>query len=186
MGRVVSTRHCEILEICDVLEHKPEVYVETGTYYGDTTINLINDFRAMYTIELSNQLYLKSMNRFEGTNVTCLQGDSTKLLKPLALSIAEPVLWFLDAHWFKARRGANQCVAGKDNPVPLLQEIDTILSLRSHNDVIAVDDVRSFGVKHRGQPKAWIEITTENLIKKVNPIKTHTTRNVFGMLTREC
>lgn len=117
----------------------PEVFVETGTYLGDTTAGAATHFREVHTIELSEELYQRAKTRFEGVkNITCHLGDSARVLKTLAPTIREPAVFFLDAHW------AGGVTARGEVEVPLLEEIETIMA-RSQNDIVVIDDLRLIG-----------------------------------------
>jgi hypothetical protein len=117
----------------------PDVFVETGTYRGDTTAGAAALFREVHTIELSRELYERARERFKDTeNVTCHHGDSAKVLRALAPTINEPAVFYLDAHW----AGGN--TARGEVEAPLLEEIDSIMA-RSQKDVVVIDDLRLIG-----------------------------------------
>jgi hypothetical protein len=117
----------------------PEVFVETGTYLGNTTAMAARYFREVHTIELQDDLYKRAQERFRGTpNVNCHLGNSSEVLRDLATFIDEPALFFLDAHW------SGGVTAHGKVEVPLLEELE-ILRRRNHDDFIIVDDARLIG-----------------------------------------
>ena len=117
----------------------PKVFVETGTYLGNTTAGASRYFREVHTIELDEKLYKKAQARFRNVkNVTCHHGNSPDVLRTLAPSIDEPVLFYLDAHW------SGGVTAHGEVEVPLLEELE-IIHGRGYEDFIVIDDLRLIG-----------------------------------------
>lgn len=152
----------------------PEVFVETGTYKGNTTARMARHFRDVHTIELSEELYRRASDRFENqSNVTCHHGSSPDVLRSLAPTIDEPAIFYLDAHW------SGGVTAHGEVEVPLLEEIDIILA-RNMPDIIIVDDIRLVGTAgktglrfSREYPESdfdWRDITMEAILERLgNP-----------------
>lgn len=90
------------------VKHRVATIVETGTYHGDTT-RALSFIAPVVTMELNPELYKKTSDL---DNVTRLQGDSASLLPKLVPGIAEPILFYLDAHW--------------EDHSPLLEELQAI------------------------------------------------------------
>lgn len=119
----------------------PKVFIETGTFKGDTTASVSNLFRKIHTIELSEDYYNKATKRFhDQTHINCHFGDSTEMLIDLIPSINEPIIYYLDAHY-----SGGETAHGAEE-VPLLREL-TEINKRSFRDIIIIDDVRLFGKK---------------------------------------
>jgi hypothetical protein len=91
-----------------VSKHAVSTIVETGTCRGDTS-RILATMAPVVTMELNSELYKATPNM---PFVTRLQGDSAQLLPKLVPGIAEPILFYLDAHW-----GAHS---------PLLEELQAI------------------------------------------------------------
>lgn len=114
--------------------------VETGTYEGDTVAAGLPYFDDIFTVELSEPLWVKATQRFSDTkNVRVLQGSSPAIVAELAASLSEkPVLYWLDAHW---------CVgtdtSGEMSQCPLLEEVAAIGKLNDQS-VVLIDDARLF------------------------------------------
>jgi hypothetical protein len=119
----------------------PRVFVETGTWHGDSTRLALTRFAEVHTIELSATLFGEYSPALTEAGAHCYQGDTRVLLPQLALTIQEPVCWFLDAHW------TDQCAGAMRGPLPLWEELE-VLSGRTYADIVIVDDVHSFGT-HR-------------------------------------
>jgi|GEM_PF-504183 len=117
-----------------------EVFVETGTYKGDTVAAALPHFRYLYTVELSAELYKEACGRFaQQSQVSLCHGNSAETLKQLAPTLAgESVLYWLDAHWCVAEN-----TAGDKSQCPLLEEISALVGL-SDQSVVLIDDARLF------------------------------------------
>lgn len=114
------------------------VFIETGTYQGDTTKWAARHFQDVYTIERAESLYREFgplLSQLKG--VRPLLGDSRQVL-PLVLKEVEQnscVVW-LDGHWSGGH------TAGSGDECPLLDELSA-LEERKH-DIILIDDARLF------------------------------------------
>lgn len=78
-----------------------EVFVETGTFKGDTVELVKTLFNEIHSIELSPELWAKAAKRFEGHHhVRVLHGDSPEKLREMHAELRDAgVLYWLDAHW---------------------------------------------------------------------------------------
>jgi glycosyltransferase involved in cell wall biosynthesis len=117
-----------------------DIFVETGTFSGDTTAAVQSMFSDIYTIELSGKYHEQVLDRFQGIpHIHPILGDSATVLKKLAPSLhGRSVLYFLDAHWCVAEN-----TAGETSQCPLLQEIGAIGYLNA-NSLVIIDDARLF------------------------------------------
>lgn len=116
------------------------VFVETGTYMGDTTHIAKSHFQHVYTIELSEQFANMAKRRFASdANVTVIQGDSSTAIKSVCERVEQPAFFWLDGHWSggSTAKGAKDC--------PLYEELQSIMTYCKESCVIAIDDVRLFG-----------------------------------------
>jgi glycosyltransferase involved in cell wall biosynthesis len=112
------------------------VFVETGTFFGDTTAAVADLFERCYTIELSPELYAQAQKRFVGTpHIVCINGDSGAELARVLEDIHEPALFWLDAH-------ASGGVTADGGVDPILQELGTIYRHRVKGHAVLVDDAR--------------------------------------------
>jgi len=115
------------------------VFVETGTYMGDMVEAQRKNFKELFSIELSVDLWKKACERFKGyTNIILLQGDSGKKLRDITLKLDKKTLFWLDGHY-----SAGITVKGDTN-CPILAEIDAIFDGKRLNHVLLVDDARHF------------------------------------------
>lgn len=112
-------------------------FIETGTYYGETTSWAAQNFSEVITIELSEKYFSQAQERFRDTpNVEVRFGDSKETLKTLVPQLTTPTMFWLDAHF---------CCdsAGQGDPAPILAEITTIYS-GSKEHILLIDDARLF------------------------------------------
>lgn len=116
------------------------LFVETGTFKGDSVAAIYPYFDKLITIEHSEPLWREATARFKGIrNVEVLLGDSPNVLAGLRDAFAEAsTLFWLDAHWCVAENES-----GHQSQCPLLDEIRAIGSL-GDSSVVLIDDARLF------------------------------------------
>lgn len=129
------------------------VFVETGTNAGDTPWALMDQFERLYTIEIGRDLFHAARDRFVGTNVMCLHGDSATVLPAVLREIGEtPALLWLDGH----ACSSNVAERGKQDS-PIIEELEAVFATGVPH-VVLVDDARLFkGMSHYGEWD-WPEI----------------------------
>jgi hypothetical protein len=116
-------------------------FVETGTYMGKTTKWASTHFNQVYTVELSENLFnLVRDELLSKSNIIPYLGDSRNVLPEILdrVGIADNVVYFLDGHYSAGG------TAGKDDPCPLLKELEIILQYNK-DDIIFIDDARCVG-----------------------------------------
>lgn len=116
------------------------IFVETGTYEGDTTAQAARVFDEVHSIELSKQLYETCKKRFENAkNIFLYNGDSSKVFPHLLPNLKHGrVLFWLDGHW------STGITARGDQDTPIMQELESIRKNNLQNSVILIDDIREF------------------------------------------
>lgn len=138
----------------DEIEHyrkvySPEIFVETGTFLGDTVEYFKLKFDRVISIELSPALAEKAARRFaDDKNVTIIQGDSSLVLPVLMTEMGSSVLFWLDGHYsseFFVKDEFIQTAKGVTN-TPIEKELDIILQ-SSMDVIILIDDARLFNGK---------------------------------------
>ena len=123
-------------------ENNIKVFIETGTYKGETPAMLINDFETLHTIELSDELYRMATEKFAGTKVKTHHGNSMMVLPEIIKDIDEPVLFWLDGHY----SNAPFCAKGETD-TPIIQELTAIFKEKILPHIILIDDARLFGTE---------------------------------------
>ena len=116
-----------------------DVLIETGTFLGDMIEAQKNNFKKIYSIELSEMLYKKAEKRFRNAeNVTLVLGDSGKKLPEILSQLNEPAIFWLDGHY-----SAGDTAKG-DTECPIYEELDAILMKSNQKHIILIDDARCF------------------------------------------
>lgn len=116
-----------------------EVFVETGTFKGDSVHQVRSLFQELYTVESSAEYYERVRERFKSDPAIHVFHDpSAKLLREMMPRLASrSVLYWLDAHWCGEELATDvpQC--------PLLDELAAIGHLNAQS-VLLIDDARLF------------------------------------------
>ena len=116
-----------------------ELFVETGTATGQTSLWAADHFDKVITVELMDDLYISAIhNLWDRWNVRVLSGNSSEWTIRVFDDIQEEAIWFLDAHNVNRSDGL---VPPEETPV--MKEIEKITYSRS--EVIIIDDLRLFG-----------------------------------------
>ena len=117
-----------------------DVFVETGTFHGDTVALAAPRFSRVVTIEHSQALWQAAVERFRADpQIEVLPGESPEVLARVSPSLAErATLFWLDAHWCAAEH-----TAGEHSQCPLLDELAAIGTLAARS-VVLIDDARLF------------------------------------------
>jgi hypothetical protein len=118
-----------------------KLFVETGTFRGETAEWAAGQFARVWTVEANAELFASTRERLKGTtNIVCVQGDSRAGLREIVPQLDAPALFWLDAHWC----GADSTdTAGAEDQCPLIDEI-AIVNASPHEHVVLVDDARYF------------------------------------------
>jgi hypothetical protein len=120
-------------------EHHLRVLVETGTYMGETAWALRRELDRIETIELEPTLARLARIRFKRVpNVHVHEGDSAAVLPRILETLAEPALFWLDAHPSTDR-------TAHDAPIPLRAELAAIGGHPVGGHVVLVDDLQYLG-----------------------------------------
>ena len=121
-------------------------FIESGTSVGGTTEALMGDFDRLWTIELDHGLFERARTKFAPhPRVTCMEGDSGKILPnlvPILSDPPDPILFWLDGH----HSGPGS--AHGDLDTPIRAELEAAVKA-PHGSVILIDDARIF----EGQPE---------------------------------
>jgi D-Tyr-tRNAtyr deacylase len=118
----------------------PKIFIETGTYLGQTTTTMRTLFEKVVSIELSDQLYMEACKKFaDDPGVQLLHGDSSTLLDiALDMTGGNPAMIWLDAHW------SGGVTARANQNTPIMLELDSVGRRGRDSDIILIDDVRYF------------------------------------------
>ena len=119
---------------------KLRVFVETGTYIGDTVAAVMRSFDKLYSIELSRDFYEIARKRFERKDkVTIIHGDSGIEIHKVINWLDQPALFWLDGHF------SGGVTAKGDKDTPIIEELTHIYDSKLDGHVIIIDDAHYFG-----------------------------------------
>lgn len=150
---------------------KPDIFIETGTYLGQTVDKLENNFKEVYSVELDKKLYKNAKKIFSGNKrVKILQGDSAVVLNKIVKNINSPTLFWLDAHY-----SGGITAKGKKN-TPVLKELTVIAKHMSKGSVVLIDDAREF-TGESDYPK--LEMIQKFVEKQMPKYKIYTDKDII-------
>jgi hypothetical protein len=150
----------------EVIEHYQAVsgyttLIETGTFRGDMVEAQRENFKRIYSIELSHKLWETAARRFKSyDHITIVEGDSGKMLGGIISQLTSPAIFWLDGHY-----SAGETAKG-DTECPIFEEISAILVNDKFNHILLVDDARLFN----GQGDYPATETLTQFIKSRNPL----------------
>jgi len=116
-----------------------ELFVETGTFKGDTVAAMRPHFRALHSIELADRFYAEAQRRFAGeSKVRLYHGDSGELMPEVVAALDAPALFWLDGHY-----SGGDTAKGELN-APVWKELKAIFGGMGEPFVVLIDDARCF------------------------------------------
>jgi hypothetical protein len=119
-------------------EYNLNIFVETGTYLGSTTVWAAKHFEKVFTIEYSKSIYEDTTARYSDiANINFIYGDSRSVLPPLVPQLETPAVFWLDGHW------CGQQSYGETDQCPLIEELHVILQSPLPH-ILLIDDARLF------------------------------------------
>ncbi len=144
------------------------VFIESGTYSGETVNKALPFFNKIHSIELAKNIYLQASKRFENySHVRIHFGNSPEVLSRILPAIKEKILFWLDGHY-----SGGQTAKGNEN-TPIIQELAAIKNSGIRNAVILVDDIRCFQHFEKVQDSALLGYPSVNELRKaildINP-----------------
>lgn len=132
------------------------VFIESGTYRGDTVLNMEPHFDELHTIEIGQDLWKRARERYSGRKIEFHLGDSQSVLPKLLPRIRKRAIFFLDGHWSCGETSKGEI------DVPLLNELRILMNSFNHEAVILIDDLRLFGSgPETSEPVDWTSISRE-------------------------
>jgi len=114
------------------------VFIETGTYTGETVEAMLSIFERIHTIEIDPDLHRRVVKKFGSyPHVSLYCGDSATLLPGILATLEKPSLFWLDGHYSGGTMRS-------DKITPVMEEVSLILNHRIKNHVLLIDDARLF------------------------------------------
>ena len=94
------------LDIMNMMKIPCQIFVETGTYLGETTNTAKDIFQQVHTIEIKKEFFENARAKFsQCLNVLCHLGDSSILLENICKTLNKPTCFWLDGHWSAGNTG---------------------------------------------------------------------------------
>ena len=113
-----------------------ETLVETGTYLGNMIFAQRNNFKKIYSVELSPVFFEKAKKRFKSyKHINILFGDSSDILPKIIKELQKSTLFWLDGHYSGGETAESNC--------PVLNELDAITNSPIIHEIL-IDDARCF------------------------------------------
>jgi hypothetical protein len=136
-----SAKRAHLLRL--LKERRHTVFVESGTYLGDTVAFISKHADEVVSVELHDELWRRAAERFADVpNVEIQHGDALDLVPAIVAGLGAPPLIWLDGHY----SGEGTAVGRENEPAAAI--------LRSLGDVsplgttVVIDDLRLFGTGH--------------------------------------
>lgn len=115
-----------------------KIFVETGTFLGNTAYWASTNFDRVFTIEGAEDLFQRTAKRFKHVdNIQFVFGDSRNGLLEIVSQVDGPAIFWLDAHWSGGE------TYGEFGECPIIREIE-IINHSKYDSFIFIDDARLF------------------------------------------
>jgi len=163
-----------------VKEFKSNVFIESGTYAGETTAVAAPLFGEVHTIELAYKMAEAAKARFiNDQNVTVYHGSSAEVFDDIIPKLNQKganILFYLDAHY--CGEGTAIDKEGSDSPdglTAIRKEIASIKRCGLKDCVILVDDIRCFGSQINGKlyPSCNVYPSVQEVCKSLTEINSN-------------
>jgi hypothetical protein len=116
-----------------------DILIETGTFLGDMIYAMKDQFKDIYSIELSEEFHARAKQAFKKyPHIHLVAGDSATALESVLGGVNKRCLFWLDGHY------SGGMTAMADLWSPVLAEIDTIHRHPVKEHVILIDDAVCF------------------------------------------
>jgi hypothetical protein len=116
-----------------------ELFIETGTFHGNTTAIAATVFDEVHSIEIFPEFYFKAKDMLKKAQHVHLHlGDSGTILNQLLPLYPKKTLFYLDGHF-------DGGISGKgDQNTPIREELAAIRNSGKSDSIILIDDIFDF------------------------------------------
>ena len=161
----------------DVIKHqilannnlKDSLWIETGTYYGETTKLLSKISKKTISIEADKNLYETSKKKLKDLkNVEILNGKSEDLLNKVISENLDfkNICIYLDAHLCQDHLRNTKTFGSEITATPILNELEVVTKyiINFEKIVVLIDDIRLFQGSFQNYPNknALVDWCKEN------------------------
>lgn len=135
-----------------------DLFLETGTLIGDTINNIKSEFQQLVSIEIVENLYKVSKERFINENkIEIIWCDSVVEMPKLINRFNDKrIIFFLDGHYSAGTTGKG------DKDVPLIEELIIIEEKYINDGLIIIDDADLF--EFVDSQVSWTGINEKNIL----------------------
>ena len=117
------------------------IWVETGTYLGDSTLEMAKTAAMVFSLEPELELYENASKRFSSfDNVELINGTSEDIFPGLLPNLSGDVCFWLDGHF----SGGSTYKGPNDTPITIELEFIKKNLLAFKKLVVMIDDIRLF------------------------------------------
>jgi len=161
----------------DVIKHQvlvsnnlnESLWIETGTYYGETTKLLSKISKKTISIEADKNLYETSKKKLKDLkNIEILNGKSEDLLNKVISENLDfkNICIYLDAHLCQDHLRNTKTFGSETTATPILNELEVVAKYISNFEkiVVLIDDIRLFQGSFQNYPNknALVDWCKEN------------------------
>lgn len=128
-----------------------DIFVETGTFTGTTTANMVDYFNEIYSVEYLEENFIKCQNKFiYAKNVHLYIGHSPEFLAEILPSLIDrKIVFWLDAHRYTPYGSGDD----NYNECPIIEELKEIKKAKlKFNPIMFIDDYNLFEKEVKGFP----------------------------------
>jgi hypothetical protein len=156
----------------DLLYFCNDVFIETGTFRGDTINKVLNsEFnpKQIISLELSDVFFDNCKKRFENyENIKLFKANSKTDLYEIIKDIDTNITFWLDSHW----SGVADVGCDAETLCPILYELEQIKHHKINTHTIMIDDIRLMDKIH-------FPVNLEEILQKVIEINPNYTIKFF-------
>jgi hypothetical protein len=121
-------------------ERRHTVFVESGTYLGDTVAFIAPHAAEVVSVELHDELWQRAVERFADIpNVDIRHGDAFELVPAIVAQVAAPPLIWLDGHY-----SGEGTASGRESE-PAARILSSLGDVSPAGTTVVIDDLRLFG-----------------------------------------
>jgi hypothetical protein len=146
VGASASAKRQHLLHVLTSRGHR--IFVEAGTYKGETTAFFSRHADRVFSVELHDELFAAAQRRFaQHPHVTVVHGDSLVEIPKIVANCATPPLVFLDGHF------SGPGTAESEEMEPAKSTLGRLADVAPAGSSIVIDDLRLFGSGLAGFPQ---------------------------------